>query len=117
MHRVDGTAEAFAALSNWTLAKSVHCCQNCCQERLNRRCAEIENRPKSLILTGGPGSCRISSRNQGLSAKVRQLSAFESEKEFFTRVAPARLVGEGGLRRRRRQGYHPVRERADVGRC
>ncbi len=37
---------------------------------------------------GGPGRSRTCGRDQGLSAKVRQLSAFEAQRGFFTRVAP-----------------------------
>ena len=37
---------------------------------------------------GGPGRFRTCGRYQGLSAKVRQLSAFEAQRGIFTRVAP-----------------------------
>jgi hypothetical protein len=41
---------------------------------------------------GGPGRFRTCGRIQGLSAKVRQLSAFEAQRGIFTRVAPQRLA-------------------------
>ena len=45
-----------------------------------------------ILLYGGPGRFSTFGRNQRLSAKVRQLSAFEGERRIFTRVAPQPLV-------------------------
>jgi hypothetical protein len=44
--------------------------------------------PVLIGLRGGPGRFRTCGRYQGLSAKVRQLSAFEAQRGTFTRVAP-----------------------------
>jgi hypothetical protein len=45
-------------------------------------------KPKANFLSGGPGRSVTYQRDQWLSAKVRQLSAFEGQNELSVGVAP-----------------------------